>query len=187
MKKGYTLVELMVALAISALLVGLAVPRFTAYQQQLEFEQEARVIQECMQSAADQAAAPVGLIVGTSKLTVTLTGTGVSVSCSYTSDAPAAISTPALAGKIALCTMTNIPASSSSQSTMTSVDPVSYDLPLVNHGGIQSITNGSGSTATPISGVTTFKFQTNCSVIGLQALITVPSSGLPIKLDIINS
>ena len=184
MKKGYTLVELMVALAISALLVGLAVPRFTAYQQQLEFEQEARVILECMQSAADQVAAPVGLVVGTSKLTVKLANIAGPVSCSYTSDAPAAISTPALAGKIALCTITNVPAFSPPQA----VESVSYNLPLVSHGGIQSITNGSGSTATPVSGVTTFSFQIpGCSGSGLQALITVPSSGLPIKLDIINS
>jgi|GEM_PF-6423549 len=57
-KKGFTIIELTIALAVSIILAGIAIPRFNTLLNQQEFFTETEKVASCIQKAQSMAAAP---------------------------------------------------------------------------------------------------------------------------------
>jgi prepilin-type N-terminal cleavage/methylation domain-containing protein len=77
LKGGFTIIELVIATAIVALLIAVGLPRFTTVNQKQQFVGSAQKIAECIQAAQTAAAAPAGGSIRYTSATVTATNPAV--------------------------------------------------------------------------------------------------------------
>ena len=85
-QSGYTLIELVVALAISAVLLALALPRYDSYEQHINLRNEAQKLANCMQAANSAIMAPAPIPDSSPEIawvSVVLNSSVGSISCSY--------------------------------------------------------------------------------------------------------
>lgn len=188
-QSGYTLIELVVALAISAVLLALALPRYDSYEQHINLRNEAQKLANCMQAANSVIMAPAPIPDSSpaiAKVFVALTTTNGSIGCSYQpKDATSKNILTPVTGQSATAYFCSFVYGTSSNIGSSP----SYSLSQLNRGQIDQITYGGVSMGSGNGQGQSFSLQisadstataTNCND---PVVISVSALGSPIVIS----
>ena len=140
-QSGYTLIELVVALAISAVLLALALPRYDSYEQHINLRNEAQKLANCMQAANSAIMAPAprpdsSPAIATVSVALTTSNSG-SIGCDYQPKDATNGDLPKIFGQSAKAYFCSF-----SYNDINIVNNLSYSLSLLNRGQIDQINYG---------------------------------------------
>lgn len=191
-RTGYTVIELVVALAISALLLALTIPRYDTYEQHIAFRGGMQNLVSCLQAANTSVTAPQSGLTGVPAVAMTsvvlASSASDTISCqlTYRDAASGAIASSPGA-------MYSQPAylCSAMYGTSNGILPLSFTVSATNNGAIDSVTYGNGQiypTSLELGHFqqTTLKFsdqQPAGSTCTDPITITIPVSGSPVELS----
>ena len=189
-KRGYTIIELVIALAITASLLALTLPRFDAFQNHTALRTQVQLLASCLQSANATMTTPtIGSLGTQTTVTISSNSADAKVSCEYASKDEAngsyPLTTLITANSTYICSATY---SSFSNGFTTAL----ITLHAATHGVIDSVTfdrtpptissGGTGQGQQLTIQFSTSKLPTGSSCIAPVTLL-VPASGSPIEIS----
>ena len=187
-ESGYTLIELVVALAISATLLALILPRYDAYEQHIKLRSEAQKLAACMQAANSAVTAPassVGTNPAVDSVNVNLSQSFDVIPCKLQlQDASGTSIPPSVSGVSALgyiCSFTYDGFTLSGSSLVYTVKQLSHgQIDSINNGGLPISSNGLGKIFTVSISADQPSPGSNCPD---PVVISVPVLGSPIVIS----
>jgi prepilin-type N-terminal cleavage/methylation domain-containing protein len=179
---AYTLIELVIAVAIIALLSAMTIPRFETYNAQNALRASAQQLAACLQAAEQSVQAPSAAV---SQTTVTVMNSANSVACT---NAPAdsnghpissLMYSPVIAN-LNVCSAGSL--ATTAQTSMEMSNSLSYTLYLSNRGRLSQASIATIKIGPPLT-LTVADTSADCSTSNAPvAYVYVPVTGSPVQL-----